>query len=101
MQLVICCNNHHKKHGLRFAGISFLQVDLTVMKKSIWPLLQKEVSPGPNQSLVIYHALLVAEERFPSVVTAKYLKQTLGGPKVLTAATMPGLLTALQVNRIF
>lgn len=77
---------------------STLQVKEAVFRKSVWPVLQEQVAPGPAQSLLVYHILLVCEERFPSIVTANFLKETLTVPRVLSIATVSPLLSALKVQ---
>lgn len=69
-----------------------------MFRKSVWPVLQEQVAPGPAQSLLVYHMLLVCEERFPSIVTAKFLKETLTVPRIISIATVSPLLTALKVQ---
>uniref|UniRef100_A0A1B6LZ48 Uncharacterized protein n=1 Tax=Graphocephala atropunctata TaxID=36148 RepID=A0A1B6LZ48_9HEMI len=88
------------KSYLPLVGDPFLidylnQVEESTFKKAVWPVLKQEVRPGPNQTLLMFHLLLVCEERFPSVVSAKFLKKTMMSPRVLSTSTISGLLAAL------
>lgn len=82
---------------LRILMFGTVQVKEGVFRKSVWPVLQEQIAPGPAQSLLVYHMLLVCEERFPSIVTEKFLKETLTVSRVLSIATVSPLLSALKV----
>ncbi|XP_054272088.1 myb-binding protein 1A-like [Macrosteles quadrilineatus] len=90
-----------EKSYLPLLGDPFLidylkQVDQKLFVSTVWPLLSLEVRPGPDQPLLLYHCLLVCEERFPSVVNTKYLNKTLNSATVLSQKTVHGLLEGLK-----
>lgn len=89
---------------LSFISVSFLvdfleQSDTKSLKSGIWPLLKKEVGKAwENQTLDTFYILLIMNEKFPTLVGGKFLKEHLGHEDIINGEHMKELLKLLTVS---
>ncbi|XP_043272424.1 myb-binding protein 1A [Venturia canescens] len=90
-----------QRSHLSFISIFFLadfleQSDTKSLKIGIWPLLKKELGKAwEKQTLDTFYILLIMNEKFPTLVGSKFLKEHLGHEDIINAEHMKELLKLL------
>ncbi|XP_068980107.1 myb-binding protein 1A [Bombus flavifrons] len=86
---------------LSFVSVSFLvefvnQVDTNCIKRSIWPIIEKEFGkPWAEQTLDSFYVLLVIKNKCPSLVNDKFSKTHFGTEHIVTKESMNDIVKVL------
>lgn len=94
-----------KRSHLSFLAFSFVIVFLKQINKksfkNVWPLLEKElIKPWSEQTLETFYALLVIQDKFPSVVHETF-NENFGGESIINANSLENITKILtEIPRI-
>ncbi|CAL7951593.1 unnamed protein product [Xylocopa violacea] len=94
-------NSGKKRSYLSFISVSFLvefinQVDAKCIKKSVWPIIEKEFGkPWTEQTLDSFYALLVIKDKCPSLVNQQFSKKHFGTEDIISKESMSNIAKVL------
>lgn len=96
--VTILLESGSKRSYLSFYSTSFIiellnDFDAKSLKSTIWPILKKELSKKwTEQTLDTLYLILIINEKFPSLVGPKFLKEHLGSENIIDVETLENLL---------
>lgn len=99
----ILLNAGKQRSYLSFISVIFLsefitQLDVESMKKVIWPIVEKEIGKSwSEQTLDTFYLLLVVEDKHPSLINHKFLKEHFGVKQILAKESIEDIVKLLTV----
>ncbi|PBC32395.1 Myb-bindingA [Apis cerana cerana] len=94
-------NAGKQRSYLSFVSVSFLvefinQLDIECIKKSVWPIIEKEFGkPWTEQTLDSLYALLIIRNKYPLLVNNEFSKKHFGTEDIISKESMNNIVKVL------